>query len=159
MLKELKHRTYLDYISLTLFHGSMEPTLQINDVIIVQKIPIWELQKGDIISFAQDEKIISHRIQSVIGEGRNSVFITKGDNNKIPDKDFVHGEQVYGKVVACFPKIGKFIQYIKNKAGFIRVAIIIIITFIVISLKEDKKNKRKLIRKKYELKRKREKYK
>ena len=36
--------------------GSMEPTLEINDVVFVQKCETSELKIGDIITFQQDRK-------------------------------------------------------------------------------------------------------
>lgn len=138
--------------------GSMQPTIQINDIIITKECKIDELREGDVITFLQDKKIISHRIVQVINKREDRVFVTKGDNNQIVDDIYVEEEQIYGKVIGYIPKIGKFIQYIQNKAGFIQVAIIVGIGFILFSLREDKKNKRKMVRKKYEIKKKRERY-
>ena len=45
---------------------SMEPTLEKNDVVIVQKCGLSKLQEGDIITFEQEGRIISHRIINII---------------------------------------------------------------------------------------------
>ena len=136
----------------------MEPILQKNDIIIAKKTDINLLKKEDIITFKQDGKVISHRIVQIINTKDSKVFVTKGDNNSIKDDEYVSEEQIYGKVIFHIPKIGKMVEYIKNKSGFIRVIILVIIFFIIICLRDDKKNKRKMLRKKYEIKKVREKY-
>ena len=136
----------------------MRPTLQINDIIITKESEITELQKGDIITFEQNNKIISHRIVQIINKKESKVFVTKGDNNQIEDDDYVQPEQIYGKVIFHIPQIGKVVEHIQNKEGFVRIIIIVIIVFILICLRDDKKNKRKMIRKKYEIKKKRDEY-
>lgn len=138
--------------------GSMEPTLNVNDVVVVQKIRPFELQKGDIITFEQDGRIISHRIVDITKEKGIIKFKTKGDNNQIPDLDLIEEGQVYGKVLFKIEKIGEAISYIQNARGFINIAIFIIIIFILVSLRDKHKNNRKIKRKKYEIKKMRDNY-
>lgn len=136
---------------------SMSPTLEVNDIIITKQVAPKKLQKGDIITFEQNNKVISHRIVQIINKKESKVFITKGDGNLVQD-DYVKQEQVYGKVIFHIPKMGKIVEYIQNKEGFIRIAIIVIIFFVLICLRDNKKSKRKMIRKKYEIKKKRDEY-
>lgn len=137
---------------------SMEPTLEINDVVIVRKCEISQLQKGDIITFEQDGRIISHRILDIIEERGTIKFETKGDNNEIADPDNVESGQVYGKVLFSIKKVGRIITYIQNARGFINVAIFVIIVFVLVSLRDKQKNTRKMKRKKYEIKKMRDNY-
>ena len=138
--------------------GSMEPTLDINDVVVVQKCEPSQLQKGDIITFHQDERIISHRIIGITKEEGTVKFETKGDNNEIPDPDKVYFEQVNGKVLFRIRKIGKVVDYIQNVRGFINIAIFVLIIFVLISLRDKQKISRKMKRKKYEIKKIRDNY-
>mgnify|MGYP003302929471 CR=1 FL=1 len=137
---------------------SMQPTLDVNDLVVVQKVDISELQKDDIITFLQDDRTISHRISRVIKENDDIKFITKGDNNDIVDPDEVDSGQVYGKVLFSIKGIGTIISYIQNVRGFINIAIFIVIVYILVSLKDKQKNTRKMKRKKYEIKKKRDNY-
>lgn len=137
---------------------SMEPTLEIDDVVIVQKCDTSQLQKGDIITFQQDGRIISHRILDVTKEKEAIKFETKGDNNEIPDPEMVEAGQVYGKVLFKIKKIGKFISYIQNVRGLINIAIFAVIVYILVSLRDKQKNTRKMKRKKYEIKKMRDNY-
>lgn len=150
---------YVVYISLILYHGSMQPTLNINDVIIVKDCDIKELKIDDIITFNKDKKIISHRIIKKIEKNDKFFFLTQGDNNNIEDKGLIEEKQIYGKVIFKIPKVGIIVRLLQNKKGFMQIAIFVIIIFVLISMKSEEKNRRKILRKKYEIKKEREKYK
>ena len=129
-----------------------------DDLVVVEKCQINELNKGDIITFKQDGRTISHRILGITKEKDGVKFITKGDNNEVQDKETVDINNVYGKVLFSIPKIGSAVHYIQNARGFINVFIFIIIVYILVSIKDTKKNKRKMKRKKYEIKKIRDNY-
>ena len=137
---------------------SMEPTFYKDDLVIVKKCKMQELQKGDIITFKQDDRTISHRMIAITQENGEFKFITKGDNNDILDKEKVEMKDVYGKVLFSVKKIGKFIHYIQNARGLINIVIFIIIIYVLISLRDNQKNSRKIKRKKYEIKKIRDNY-
>lgn len=137
---------------------SMEPTFYKDDLVIVKRCKMQELQKGDIITFKQDDRTISHRMIAITQEDGEFKFITKGDNNDILDKEKVEMKDVYGKVLFSVKKIGKFIHYIQNARGLINIVIFIIIIYVLISLRDNQKNSRKIKRKKYEIKKIRDNY-
>lgn len=137
---------------------SMEPTFYKDDLVIVKRCKMQELQKGDIITFKQDDRTISHRMIAITQEDGEFKFITKGDNNDILDKETVEMKDVYGKVLFSVKKIGKFIHYIQNARGLINIVIFIIIIYVLISLRDNQKNSRKIKRKKYEIKKIRDNY-
>ena len=137
---------------------SMEPTLEVNDVVVVHKCLPSQLQKDDIITFLQDERIISHRILEITEDKGTYKFVTKGDNNEIPDPDKIESSQIYGKVLFRIRKIGKVVSYIQNVRGFINIAMFAIIVFILVNLRDKQKNTRKIKRKKYEIKKMRDNY-
>lgn len=94
---------YPNYFGYTFFEvasGSMEPTLQINDVILV-KITKDNLKKGDIIAFSLENAIITHRIIYMDGD----VLTVKGDNNNTIDKPIIV-DNVIGKVIKIYPRLG-----------------------------------------------------
>ena len=137
---------------------SMEPTLEVNDVVVVQKCEPSQLKKDDIITFQQEGRTISHRIIDITNEKNTIKYKTKGDNNKIPDPDLVDEGQVYGKVIFRIKKIGKAISYIQNVRGFLNIGIFAVIVYILVSLRDKQKNTRKMKRKKYEIKKMRDNY-
>lgn len=136
---------------------SMEPTLEIDDVVIVKKCSPKDLKVGDIITFNHEGRTISHRILKITNEEEIKIT-TKGDNNDVPDKDEVTASEIYGKVLFRIRKIGKIVHYIQNVRGFINIAIFILIVYVLVSLREKQKNNRKIKRKKYEIKKIRDNY-
>ena len=137
---------------------SMEPTFYKNDLVIVKSYPVEELKKGDIITFQQEDRVISHRIEEIFKKDENKQFITKGDNNEVQDIEPVDTEDIYGKVVSVIPKIGKMVNYIQTVRGFMNVCIFIIIIYLLINMRDIKLNNRKIKRKKYEIKKMRDNY-
>ena len=148
----------LGFYMFNIVSESMEPTFFKDDLVVVKKIEVSNLQKGDIITFRQEDRIISHRIVKIIIEKGKMKFITKGDNNEVQDKDSIEINNIYGKVVFSIPKIGKLIHYIQNSRGFINIFIFVIIVFVLVSLKDNQRNNRKIKRKKYEIKKLRDNY-
>ncbi len=138
---------------------SMEPTFYKDDLAIVKSYYYEELQKGDIITFKQDDRIISHRISKIVKNKNEKQFITKGDNNKVEDIESVNTQDIFGKVVYVIPKIGKIVNYIQNVTGFINIFILIVIICILANFRENVINNRKIKRKKYEIKKLRDNYK
>lgn len=138
---------------------SMEPTFYKDDLAIVKSCNAEQLEKGDIITFKQEDRIISHRISDIIKEKGDEQFITKGDNNEVEDKEPVNAQNIYGKVVFVIPNLGKFVNYIQNVSGFINVCILIVIICILVNFRDNMINNRKIKRKKYEIKKLRDNYK
>ncbi len=138
---------------------SMEPTFYKDDLAIVRSCNLEELKKGDIITFQQGDRIISHRISEMIQEKGEKQIITKGDNNEVEDIEPVDIQNIYGKVVFTIPKIGKIVNYIQNIRGFINVCILIVIICILVNFRDNVINNRKIKRKKYEIKKLRDNYK
>ena len=96
-------KIYPSYFGYTLFEvasGSMEPTLKIDDVILV-KIMHDDLKKDDIIAFQNENVVITHRILLIDGD----TITVKGDKNNTIDKP-INRSQVIGKVIKILPKFG-----------------------------------------------------
>ena len=111
-IEEKKH-----IFGIYMFHivsESMQPTFYKDDLAIVKRCNLEELQKGDIITFKQEDRIISHRISEITYKKGEKQFITKGDHNEVEDLEPVNLQNIYGKVVFIIPKIGKFVNYIQT---------------------------------------------
>lgn len=99
---------------------SMSPTINKGDAIILKKVNSkTELEKGDIIAFQKDDKIIVHRIEEVTVSNGKRVYITKGDANKEIDTNVVTSKQVQGLVQTRIPIIAYptiwFTDFIKDR--------------------------------------------
>ncbi len=100
---------YFGVHPLVICSGSMEPTLEVGDVVIIAPVKVDEIKVGDIVEYRSTNMSIVHRvhnIRKVGGHGYQVEFITKGDANDIPDPDPVHPDQIVGKVILVIPKIG-----------------------------------------------------
>ena len=104
---------------------SMVPTIRVNDAIVVKRESHDKYEVGDIISFFSTEyqeegMIVTHRIvdKSFIDSAYSS-YRTKGDNNPIPDREAIHTDSIYGKVVFIIPQLGKIQSIVSQPKYFI----------------------------------------
>jgi signal peptidase len=87
--------------------GSMRPTMDVGDVVIIAKVSADVVKPGDIIQFRKEEKVtVMHRLVEIQEVEGAKLFITKGDANDEPDFDPVIPENVVGKAIFNIPKIG-----------------------------------------------------
>ena len=114
--------------------GSMEPTLAINDFIIVKKPN--NIKINDIVSYKSDEskKEILHRVISINGDE----IITKGDANNKVDKP-IDVSQVSGVYIGKVKYLGKIITFFTKPIGF---SLAITIFMIIMLFPIDKKIKK-----------------
>ncbi|WP_175990144.1 signal peptidase I SipW [Bacillus sp. Marseille-Q1617] len=111
---------FLGYQLKTVLSGSMEPTFKTGSIIAVK--PVEEpaaLKKGDVVTFLQqDNTIVTHRIAEVIKSGENTMFQTKGDNNKDMDTQPVLAQNIVAKYTGfTIPFLGYFIDFAKSSKG------------------------------------------
>ena len=142
------------YKTFSIVSGSMEPTININDIVIVKNADRKEIQKDDIITFKTQNEIITHRIKNIRNEDGVLIYVTKGDNNEVTDIEEVQFNQIEGKYVTKIPKIGKVFSILKNKFVFSLILFLLIICYIIQKKSLQRKIERKEKREKYERKRK-----
>ena len=133
--------------------GSMEPELNIGDIVIVKENDNY--QKDDVISFRQGQSVITHRIIEVINDDEIS-YKTKGDNNNTEDKQIVLKEDIEGKVINKIPTVGKFVLVVKDKTILIVIVLLYYIFLVRDQSIQKRKNTRKIKRERYEKKKKEE---
>lgn len=106
--------------------GSMQPALQIGDVIIVKKSNNYS--ERDIITYSNGLTTITHRIIAI----NNDEVITKGDANEVDDKP-INKEQIVGKF---FFRISNFFLFSiilsKNVIYLIMIFLLVLIFLLVI---------------------------
>ena len=141
------NKKYANYFGYTLFEvasGSMRPTLDINDVVLV-KISKDNLNANDIIAFESENDIITHRIIFIDG---NTITV-KGDSNNVVDKP-IEKEQVIGKVIKTYSKLGVWKKVLMEPKILISIFITLLLFDFALSynvkdkksdIKEKKKNK------------------
>ena len=98
--------------------GSMEPTIYIGDVLIVDKSYSKKsnsLDKGDIIVFRIGDINYAHRIIDVIYTDGDKAFITQGDREGQPVDDWiVTKDKIVGKTSLRFRYIGLPSLWLRN---------------------------------------------
>ena len=116
--------------------GSMVPTLNVNDVLVVKggTSSFGNLKVGDIIVFnkpAGDDRVIVHRVAGIYTTTQGeSIIRTKGDANpgSIPGVDFpIRVHDYIGKVVYVIPGIGLITKVISPPVNYIIIAVILAI--------------------------------
>lgn len=110
----------------TIISPSMEPDINVYDVVLVKKTNINKLKKGDVITFYSTNNYfgdtpITHRIANI--DDRTSIIV-KGDHNEKADNEKVIPKNIIGKVILVIPSLGKLQFFLASKSGFI-IAIII----------------------------------
>ena len=132
--------------------GSMAPTINIDDIILVKEVKAEELDDGDIISFNVDGEIVTHRIMNIQTTNNSSIYYTKGDSNIVGDAQQVRFYQIEGKYLTKIPKAGKVLSFLKNKIVFGVITVILIICYRYDKKIVSKRMKRRAKRKKYDRK-------
>ncbi|WP_396613719.1 signal peptidase I (plasmid) [Haloferax sp. S1W] len=113
--------------SYAVLSGSMSPTIDAGDVVVVRDVAPETVSKGDIITYREsgssitDERTdrVTHRVVAVDRSGDTPVFRTKGDANEEVDADPVRANELVGKVWFHVPYLGYFSQFSQSRLGLI----------------------------------------
>jgi signal peptidase len=115
-------------IPLTVYTGSMEPTIATGAVVLIEPVDPATLQVGDVITYqvAPDvDEYITHRIVAIQPETTPPSFVTKGDNNAGEDIDPIPVGAVRGKVWIDVPHVGTAQQFVTGRAGIALMAVLV----------------------------------
>ena len=112
--------------------GSMQPNLNIDDLIIVVKTNDYEVD--DIIVYQSCGELIVHRIVSI----NDKTIITKGDDVDSKDAPISY-DQVKGEVVKSYPKIGTLAKLFSSSTSKI-ILLAAAIVLLVLSYRKEKEN-------------------
>jgi signal peptidase len=97
-----------------IYSGSMQPTLHVGDIVIIQKTQVENLKQGDIIQYRKDNVTYVHRIYAVTTDNQHIQITTKGDANDHPDPDQITSDKILGKSLVTIPQLGWIQIIIKN---------------------------------------------
>jgi len=138
-----------EYPALAVASGSMLPTLNIGDLIIVQKIDPAKINAdpngltGDILVYKRGGELIVHRAVN-IRRGENDVYwiTTRGDNTTANDPEWP-STMLVGKVIARIPAIGNLPLLLHSERNmyilFLALIIILIILMLPFGAREEEK--------------------
>ena len=115
------------YATYIVISGSMEPTIHVGEVIIVEKVDsIKDLKEGDVVTYAGKEgefagKTVTHRIRRIEGDK----IVTRGDSTmNIKDDPAITFNDVIGRYVKTSGFLSSIYSAFSNKYGFLLIVII-----------------------------------
>lgn len=117
------------YGTLEVISGSMEPTIDVGDLIIVNT-KYDELKENDIITF-YDEKgsFVTHRIIEI----KDGEYITKGDNNNSEDQGTINKDDIVAKYVTRLNGMGKLMASFQSPITMVLILVIGILVCVLVS--------------------------
>ena len=111
--------------------GSMEPTINKGELVIISKKPQYKI--GEIVTIIdQDEYIYTHRIV----KKENTSVITKGDGNNIED-EAIDENYIFGRVIMHSKILGFFVLYLLKPLILIQIFTIVIFILKDFFMKEE----------------------
>jgi signal peptidase I len=110
----------LPYKTLTVYSGSMEPTIHTGSVIVDLPIAAKDVKVGDIITFQRPTdatQLITHRVVAVQSGAGGLSFITKGDANSASDSWRVPASGNGYRFWFSIPGIGFLLAWLQSPIG------------------------------------------
>lgn len=121
------------YGVLEVISGSMEPTIDIGDLVVINT-KFDELKENDIITFYDAKgSFVTHRIIGIV-DGK---YVTKGDNNNAEDQERITKDDVVGVYVTKVNGMGKLMAAFKSPITMFMILVIgILVCYLVSTDKE-----------------------
>ena len=102
------------YSPRVILSGSMQPNIDIGDIVIIKEINAEQARVGDVIMFPLNNMLVTHRVIDIQQKDGKKYFTTKGDGNTEPERDPVIEENVKGKVIMVIPKAGRITMLMRG---------------------------------------------
>ena len=129
------NKSLLGYRYYDVLTGSMQPTYNVGDLILVKVTDPSEIQVGDPVTFnpgSTDDSYLTHRvtqkIENYMGTG-NICFKTKGDANETEDPFVIDGNRMIGVVKLRIPLVGHLVQFVQYNYVIIIVMVVLFSVF------------------------------
>ena len=127
----------------TVVTGSMEPELDVRDMILAKRASGVEYDVGDIIIYNGTEssfkdKLITHRVISKERKNNKLYYTVKGDANYVEDPE-ISSDQVIGKVITKLAVLSLLSRILSNPFGFFFMIFVPFVVFAFISFIDIKK--------------------
>ena len=124
------------YYSSLIMSGSMEPTIPVGSIVVVETVNPKDVKVNDIIVFQRSDLKTLHRVIDKIEENNTYYFQTKGDANENPDPWTVKPDQIQGSLMLTIPYYGYFLHFAGTPIGFLLMVIIPAIILITSELRK-----------------------
>lgn len=132
---KILQKNYANFFGYTYFEvqtGSMIPTINVDDVIIVKLDDEYEV--GDIVTYNDNGSFVTHRIIEI----NDDKYITKGDANNTSDKEITK-DQIIGHVVKIIDNLGIITKTLQEPITLIIIFVVggLIIAFVSFGPKKE----------------------
>lgn len=119
---------------------SMDPTIKKYGIIIIKKVNYNKIVERDIITYKLNENTnVCHRVTNITNQG----FITKGDNSKVQDLNYVTEDNFVGKVIFISNILANYLQFYNTNGIFLAViAPVLSITLFITAMALFRKNEK-----------------
>lgn len=109
--------TAFDWQFSTVLSGSMTPKYPVGSMVVIVPVQPVEVRVGDVITFTEDGRRVSHRVMTIENGPSGLSFVTKGDANNVRDQHPVPQENIVGRVMADIPLLGDILLWIRTPLG------------------------------------------
>lgn len=123
--------SFFGYTQAVVLSPSMEPEIRVNDLVVIHREN--DYQVDDVVTFAEDGGLVTHRIIEVTEGG----YVTQGDANPAPDPE-IEKSAVIGRVNAVIPKAGGFIRFVRSPGGIIIILAAAVLLLFMPGVKKEK---------------------
>ena len=106
------------YKSFMVLSGSMEPTINIGDIVITHK-QINYFKNDTITFYGPENRVVTHRVALIKEQDGDTIIITKGDANRSIDSDTITPSKIIGKVIFIVPKLGFVVSFSRTIPGLV----------------------------------------
>lgn len=149
IIKKQSNVNLFGYMGYMVVSGSMKPSINVGDVIIVKQTT-KNLEVGNIITFLDDSNnVVTHRIVNIVLKDNKTFYQTKGDNNNSSDVGLVPPQNILGKYCFKISYLGSVVIAILSPVGMVVLGIVIITTFLISNKLYRRKIARHALREKY----------
>ena len=122
----INNKSFFGFRVYRVISGSMQPTLQIGDIIIIRKEKEYHI--NDIITYDTGLTTVTHRIKSI----DNNDVVTKGDANDVND-DVFNVDKIVGKYLFRISMISLFSNIMIGNSVFI-VLIVLFSSILILTI-------------------------
>jgi signal peptidase len=112
--------------ALTVLTGSMKPTINPGDVIVVYPVDSFDqIELGDVVTFMpypDDPTLVSHRaVGWDVSDTGETILVTRGDANDTEERLML--KQVKAKMAYRVPLIGNVLEYTQSSRPYLIIAL------------------------------------
>ena len=107
------------YRSIVVYGGSMSPTLEAGDVILVSEISPGDVKVGDVITYTDSNatSMTTHRVVAISGTPTSPIFETQGDANTDLDPVGISADRLVGRMSLRVPLVGRALDFAGTPKG------------------------------------------